>query len=142
MPTKEAIALAREQEKDLVEINPKANPPVTQITEFTRFKFQKEKEARKQKARTHVSEMKGIRLSIRIGPGDFETRIKQAEKFLNRGDKIKAEIILRGRDRAKVPDAYKVIEEFIQTINASIPTRTEQEPDRQGNKVTAIFAKK
>ena len=103
METSKALALAAEQELDLVEINPKAEPPVAQITDFTHLKYQKEKQARKQKQSVHNSEMKGIRLSMRIGKGDIETRKKQAEKFLERGDKVKLEIILRGAERYKTP---------------------------------------
>ena len=66
MSTKDALALAREQELDLIEINPKAEPPVARISEFGQFKYQQEKDARKQKANSHESELKGIRLSVRI----------------------------------------------------------------------------
>ncbi len=89
LKTKEALKLAQEKEVDLVEINPKATPPIAKIVDFSHFKYQKEKEVRKQKANSHVSEMKGIRLSIRIGEHDLEIRRVQAEKFLNRGDKVK-----------------------------------------------------
>ena len=81
MKTSEALDMAREQEVDLVEINPKADPPVCKLIDFAQFKYQKEKEARKQKAKAHVAELKGIRLSIRISSGDMEVRRKQAEKF-------------------------------------------------------------
>jgi len=142
LSTPEALAKARELEMDLVEINPKAEPPVCQIIEFTRFKYQKEKEAKKQKTKSHVSELKGVRLSLRIGQHDMDIRRKQAEKFLNRGDKVKAEIILRGRERGKVPMAFDVIKKFIADIEETMPLRSEQEPTRQGNKVTAIITKK
>jgi len=142
MPTAEALAKAEEQELDLVEINPKADPPVAKIIDFTRFKYQKEKEVRKQKIKSHVAELKGIRLSVRIGEGEMKTRQAQAEKFLNRGDKAKIEIILRGRERGKVSIAYEVIKKFITQIEENIPLRYDQEATMQGNKVTAIVVKK
>ena len=101
MPTRQAINMAREQEMDLVEINPKGMPPVCKIIDFRHFKYQKEKEARKQKANAHESDIKGIRLSIRIGDHDMGVRLTQAENFLNRGDKVKPVIILKGRENAK-----------------------------------------
>ena len=134
--------MAREQELDLVEINPKAVPPIAQILDFTHFKYQKEKEARKQKARTHVAELKGIRLSMRISEGDMGVRQKQAEKFLSRGDKVKVEIILRGRERGKAPMAYEIIKKFVTRLEENTAIRHEQVPTRQGNKITAIVAKK
>lgn len=140
--TNEAIRMARQSEMDLVEINPKAEPPVAQIIEFTHFKYQKEKEARKQRANAHVSEIKGIRLSVRIGEHDMTIRQAQAEKFLERGDKVRAEIILRGREHARVDLAYDVIRRFIAMIETNIPVRYDQEITKQANKVTAIVAKK
>jgi translation initiation factor IF-3 len=142
MKTADAIAKAKEEGLDLVEINPKADPPVAKTIDFTRFKYQKEKEVRKQKANSHVSELKGIRLSVRIGDHDMGVRQAQAEKFLNRGDKAKLEIILRGRERGKIPMAFDVIKKFIANIEENIPVRYEQEPAKQGNKVTAIIVKK
>lgn len=138
----EAIAMAREQELDLVEINPKANPPVCKIVGFKHFKYQKEKEARKQKANAHESETKGIRLSVRIGDHDLQIRVEQATKFLDRGDKVKAEIILRGRENAKPGMAFDVLNEFQNQLGQKFELRVEQPPTKQGNKVTSILAKK
>lgn len=141
-PTAKAVQMAREQEADLVEINPKASPPVVQIVEFTRFKYQKEKEAKKQKAGAHVSDTKGIRLSVRIGEHDLEIRKMQAEKFLDRGDKVKIEIILRGREHARPDIAFNIIKRFITLLEQSFPLRVDQEAAKNANKVTAIVAKK
>lgn len=142
LQTAKAVALAREQEADLVEINPKANPPVVQIVEFTRFKYQKEKEAKKMKAGAHVSETKGIRLSVRIGEHDLNIRKTQALGFLDRGDKAKIEIILRGREHARPDIAFNIIKRFITLLEESFPLRVEQEVAKNANKVTAIVAKK
>lgn len=142
MTTADAIALAVTREADLVEINPKADPPVTQIVQFTHFKYQKEKEARKQKANAHVSEVKGIRLSVRISEHDTETRLSQAQKFLDRGDKVKIEIILRGREHGRPDLAFDMIKKFIAQIEAKFPIRVDQETTKQANKVTAVIAKK
>ncbi len=140
--TQEALRMAKEQEMDLVEINPKAEPPVAKIIDFGSFKYQKEKEARKQKIKSHVSEMKGIRLSIRISDHDMDVRKNQAQKFLDRGDKVKAEIILRGRERGKVPIAFEVIKKFVSILEETTPLRYDQEATLQGGKITAIVAKK
>jgi translation initiation factor IF-3 len=142
MKTIEALARARELEMDLVEINPKAEPPVCKIIEFTHFKYQKEKEARKQKANAHESEIKGIRLSVRIGEHDLDVRLTQSLTFLERGDKVKPEIILRGRENARPELAFETIREFQKLLNEKMEIRVEQEPSKQANKVTAIFAKK
>lgn len=142
MNTKEAVAKAQEMEMDLVIINPKADPPVAKIMDFTNFKYQKEKEARKQKKKSHVAEIKGVRLSLRIGKHDLEVRTRQALKFLNRGDKVKVEIILKGRDHAHSSLAFEVIEKFYQGIIEEITVDYEQKPQKQGPKITAILTKK
>jgi translation initiation factor IF-3 len=142
MKTKDAITQAKSEEKDLVEINPKADPPVAKIMNFSQFKYQKEKEVRKQKLNSHIAELKGIRLSMRISDHDMEVRLNQAIKFLNRGDKVRTEVILRGRERGKAELAHEVIRRFCVLAEAQFPIRFEQDVMRQGNKVTAIFTKK
>jgi len=142
MATSEALARAKEEDMDLVEINPKVDPPVCKITDFTHFKYQKEKEAKKQKNKAHETDTKGIRLSVRISEHDMGVRLSQAEKFLDRGDKIKTEIILRGRENIKPAIAFGVTEKFKTQLSAKMELRTEQAPTKQGNKITAIFAKK
>ena len=142
MSTRSAIALAEERGLDLVEINPKSNPPATKLVDYSEFKYQKEKEARKQKAHSHTSDIKGIRLSVRIGDHDLNNKREQAKKFLERGDKVKIELIVRGREHGKMDLAYEIIKDFIATVSAAIPTRQEQEVQKQEHKLTAIIAKK
>ena len=142
MKTGDGLAMAREQELDLVLINPKSSPPVAKIIDFGQFRYQQEKEERLKQAHAHVTEVKGVRLSLRISPHDMEIRQTQAIKFLNEGDKVKAEIILKGREQQQKPLAASVIEKFISNINASTPVRKDQDIEFQFNKVTAIIAKK
>jgi translation initiation factor IF-3 len=141
MKTAQAYALAREQGLDLVEINPKTVPPVAKIINFGQFRYNMEKEARLQKAHQHIVELKGVRLSLRIGIHDLEIRKIQAIKFLNDGNKAKVELILRGREMQQNGLATDLIKKFVTEINAIVPIRWEQNVERQGNKVTAIIAK-
>lgn len=140
-PLQTALQMAQEAELDLVEINPKAEPPVAQIIDFAHFKYQKTKEARKQKTKSKVSEVKGIRLSIRIGMHDLEIRRKQAEKFLSKGNKVKIEIILRGAEKTKGFMADEKIKEFYALLAENMSVKFEQEPTRQGHKVSALIVK-
>jgi translation initiation factor IF-3 len=78
MTAGEAIRKAREQELDVVEINPKTDPPVVKIMDYGQFRYQKEKEMRIKKAHQHVVDIKGIRMSLRIGKHDFDIRKTQA----------------------------------------------------------------
>ncbi|PLX28862.1 translation initiation factor IF-3 [Candidatus Parcubacteria bacterium] len=142
MSKRDALDAALEQELDLVEINPKANPPVAKLINFTEFKYQKEKEAHKQKAHSRTSETKGVRLSVRIGKGDLEMKLKQAEKFLNRGDKVKIELQMKGRENARPDLAKEVVKDFAADIAKDIDIKFEQEVEKQGRKVTAVIVKK
>ena len=136
-----AIALATERGMDLVEVNPKADPPVCKFLNFGQFKYQKEKEARKQKAQSAEVEIKGIRLSLRIGVGDLETRHQQAKKFFERGDKVKVELPLRGREKAFREGAQEVVEKFIALLKTDYPLRLEQAITYQNGRMTAILAR-
>lgn len=142
MSVSEALAKAEEMEMDLIEINPKAKPPVCRIADFGQFKYQQEKEARKQKANSHESELKGIRLSVRISEHDLQVRQKQAEKFLNRGDKARIELRLRGREKAHYDIAKQVVSDFVDRIQESFPVKYEQPIDTSGGKITATIVKK
>lgn len=141
LKTSEALMMAREQGLDLVEINPKTDPPVAKIIDFGQFRYNQEKEARLAKAHQHVVELKGIRLSLRIGTHDLEIRKSQTIKFLNDGNKAKIEMQLRGREMQSFPRAMEMIRTFVKAVNEIVPVRWEQEVERQGNKVTAIIAK-
>lgn len=140
--TSEALRIAKERELDLVEVSPKAKPPVAKIIDFGNFKYQKEKEARKQKAQSKEVEVKGVRLSPRIGEHDLNIRLKQAKKFLERGDKVKIEMVLRGREKRHNDYVLDIVKEFIEKIKLEFDgIRVEQEPKKQGNRVTAIIGR-
>ncbi len=141
MKIREAIDMARELGLDLVEINPLTAPPVAKIIDFGQLRYSQEKEARLAKARQHVVDIKGVRLSLRIGPHDLGIRRNQTIKFLDGGDKVKIEIILRGREQAQGPMAVELVKNFIASVNALVPIRTEQTVERNANKVTAIITK-
>ncbi|MFA6105281.1 MAG: translation initiation factor IF-3 [Patescibacteria group bacterium] len=141
MTTGKALLLAREQGLDLVEINPITNPPVAKIIDFGQFRYNQEKEARLQKAHQHIVELKGVRISLRIGEHDLEIRKNQALKFLNDGNKAKIEIIMRGREMQQGARATEMLKLFVKKVGEVVPIRWEQDVERQGNKVTAIIAK-
>jgi translation initiation factor IF-3 len=141
LKTADALAKAREREQDLVIIQPKAEPPVAKVVDFGKFKYEKEKESRKQKAKLKTVEVKGIRLSVRIGAHDLDVRREQAKKFLENGDKVKIEIILRGRERRHGDLAQQIIYQFTESLNKLMPVKVEQPVTRQGGQLTSIIGK-
>lgn len=137
----EARRIARERELDVVVIQPKAEPPVARIVDFGKYKFEQEKETRKQKANAKTVEVKGIRLSVRIAAHDMDIRKEKAKEFLAEGNKVKVEIILRGREKRFGDLAKEVIEKFIANLNADVPVRVEQPFQRQGGQLTSVVGK-
>jgi translation initiation factor IF-3 len=141
MHTADALQKAREMEQDLVVIQAKAVPPIAKIIDFGKYKYEKDKESRKQKAKLKTVEVKGIRLSARIGDHDLDIRKEQAKKFLEKGDKVKVEIILRGREKRHGDLAAQIIQQFITALNAEMPVKVEQPVTRQGGQLTSIVGK-
>jgi translation initiation factor IF-3 len=142
LPTSKALAIATERGYDLVEVDPRPVPPICKILNFGQFKYEKEREQRKQKSKAKQVEVKGIRLSVRIGAHDIETRMRTAEKFLEDGDKLKIEIIMRGRERAHADVARNVINAFVAKLQAKFPLNIEQPLQAQGGQLTTIVGNK
>lgn len=142
MPTKKAIAMAHERELDLVEVAPKAEPPVCRIIDYGQFKYQKEKEHQAKKSHARKVEVKGIRLSVKMGEHDQEIRLKKAKDFLEDGHKVKIEIILRGREKAHGDIPKERIEDFIAKLQESFELFIDQPVKRQAGNVSAIVGRK
>ncbi len=140
----QAVAAATERELDLVLVSPRANPPVAKLMDYGQFKYQKEKEARKNKANSRQTEVKAIRLSVRIGKHDMGVRLKQAYEFLKRGDKVKAEIVLRGRERAHADLGKERLREFMArlTEEKAVELNIEQQIALVNNRLTVLFGLK
>lgn len=142
MKTPDALAVARERGYDLVEVSPKAEPPVCRLLDYGQFKYQKEKEQRAQKAHARKVEVKGIRLSVKMGDHDQAVRLQKAVEFLEDGHKIKIELILRGREKAHTDVARKRIEDFIVKLQETHPLFIEQPFTRQAGNCSAIVGRK
>ncbi len=142
LSTMQAVGIAQERGYDLVEVDPRPQPPIAKILNLGQFKYEREREMRKQKAKAKQVEVKGIRLSPRIGAHDLETRMRLAEKFLDEGDKLRIEIILRGREKAHAELAKGVIAGFVRQLQQKFPLTTEQPIQAQGGQLTTIVGKK
>jgi translation initiation factor IF-3 len=144
MTTEEAVQRAQEASLDLVEVNPKANPPVVKIVNLGQLKYEREKQAHKQKMQQKKTETKNIRLSFRISDHDLEMRLAQADKFLAKDNKIKVELILRGRERQYPQKAAEIIKGFVAKLqaNPNFNIEVEQSLTNQGGRFTIILINK
>jgi translation initiation factor IF-3 len=109
----EALAVAKEKGLDLVEIVPTAKPPVAKIISFDKFRYEREKELKKQKQQSKAKELKQVQISARAAKNDLLFRVKQAEKFIEAGHKVEIRMRLRGREKANRDWAKKKMEEFL-----------------------------
>lgn len=116
MPPQQAIAIAKENGLDLVEVSPKAVPPVCRIMDFGKFQYQKSRQERQNKSKQKKFEIKGIRLGVRTDDHDLDFKRNQTEKFLKKGNKVKIEIILRGREKAHQDLARTNLINFLKSI--------------------------
>lgn len=111
-----ALKLAYEGGLDLIEIAPIAKPPVAKIISHDKFRYQKEKEFRKQRAVQKISELKQIRISARAAKNDLEIKVKKIEEFLNEGHKVEIILILRGREKYMRDWVWQKLNEFLKMI--------------------------
>ena len=100
MSRKEALDKARNAGLDLVEISPTATPPVAKIVDWGKYQYQKMKEQQRNKKNARSSEIKQMRLGLKIGQNDLNIKLRKIRKFLLDGDKVKIQIIFRGREMA------------------------------------------
>ncbi|NMB48463.1 translation initiation factor IF-3 [Candidatus Kuenenbacteria bacterium] len=131
-----ALQSAADAELDLIEVFPLASPPVVKIMDYGQYKYELEKQGRKNKAHQKVSELKSVRLSFRIKGQDLETKKKQAAEFLAAGHKVKIEIILKGREKAHKDLAVNNLKAFINALGANL--KIIQPVTCLGGQITAI----
>jgi len=140
MPSQQALQLARERNLDLIQVTEKVEPPVCKLGDYGKYQYLQEK---KEKA-THKhkgGELKGIRLTFNISQHDLETKIHQAEKFLKKGDRIRVELPLRGREKALGNFAKGKMNTFLEILQNTVPVKVEKELKREPRGLTMIIAK-
>ncbi|KXT79163.1 Translation initiation factor 3 [Streptococcus sp. DD13] len=111
-PLNEAQAIADDANVDLVLIQPQAKPPVAKIMDYGKFKFEYQKKQKEQRKKQSVVTVKEVRLSPTIDKGDFETKLRNAQKFLAKGNKVKVSIRFKGRMITHKDVGAKVLAEF------------------------------
>jgi len=98
MPVKRALEIAREHGLDLVEVSSTSNPPVCRILDYGRYRYEQTKKERKARQSQKTSLLKEIRIKPRVHEHDLETKIKVAKRLLEEGDKVKVNVVFRGRE--------------------------------------------
>ena len=112
MSVEEALRIATEHELDLVKIAPGSNPPVCKIMDYGKFRFEQAKKEKEAKKNQRVIEVKEIRMSPGIDTNDCNTKLKNAQKFLNDGDRVKVSVRFRGREMAHTEIGAVLLKDF------------------------------
>ena len=141
-PIQDARTLASYASLDLVLISPNANPPVCKVRDYNKFRYEKQKKAKEalKKQKANMSELKEYRLSPVIDVGDFETKLRNATKYLEKGDRIKLTIRFKGRQMAHTELGKEVLERFADRVKDYADI--EQKPKLDGRTMTMLLVPK
>jgi len=136
----EALRVARERNLDLIQVTERVTPAVCKIIDYGKYLYWLQKKERAQKIK-RSGELKGIRLRFNISLHDLETRAHQAEKFLKKGQRVRIEMILKGREKAHGDFAKEKIDQFLEILGKQISIKIERELKREPRGFTAIISK-
>ena len=137
-PLPEALAIARQMDLDLVEVAPNANPPVSRIMDYGKFKFDEAQRAKESRRKTTSSSIKEMKYRPKIGSGDFDTKTRQVSKFLNDGHKVKITIMFRGREMSHPELGMKILDNVAQQVGPI--AKVEASPKLDGRNMTMVLA--
>lgn len=137
MSVRDALSLAKELELDLVEISPKADPPVCRIIEYKKFLYDQKKKQKEMKAKQQKVVVKEIRFGPNTDDHDFNFKLKHAKKFLEEGSKLKAYVFFRGRTIVFKERGEILLLKFAQELEEY--GTVEQLPKLEGKRMTVLF---
>ncbi len=140
MSAAQAQRIADEQGLDLVKISPQATPPVCKFMDYGKFRFEQGKREKEAKKNQHVVEIKEIRMSPGIDVGDFNTKLKNAQKFLADGNRVKVSVRFRGREMAHTDIGKDLLVRFAEQC-AEVAT-LDKEPKLEGRSMSIFLSPK
>ncbi len=137
-PLPEALALARQQDLDLVEVAPMANPPVCRIMDYGKFRYEESQKAKESRRKTvHVS-IKEVKFRPKIGKGDFDTKVRHMQDFLSEGHKVKVTLQFRGREMAHPELGSKILDAVLAQLGPGVKVETQAR--LEGRNMTMVLA--
>jgi len=135
--TNKAISMAKEEGLDLIEISPNANPPVCKIIDIGKYKYDLQKKANKAKKKQKIINLKEIKLRPVTEIHDYNFKIKNAQKFLAKGDKVKFTVQFRGREMQHTSLGYDLMKRIIK--DTSTLGKVEVRPKFEGKQIIMII---
>jgi len=137
-PLPEALALARDQDLDLVEVAAQANPPVCRIMDYGKFRFDANQRAKESRRKTTQTQIKEMKYRVKIGPGDFDTKTRKVLEFLQEGHKVKLTIMFRGRETAHPHLGKKILDDVADRAQGI--AKVEASPKLDGRNMVMVLA--
>ena len=136
LSTQEAINIAKQKGLDLIEISPKANPPVCKIIDIGKYKYDLQKKANKAKKKQKTVDLKEIKLRPVTEIHDYNFKIKNAQKFLSKGDKVKFTVLFKGREMQHTHLGHELMQRIINDTNDL--GKVEVQPKFEGRQIIMI----
>ena len=140
MQVKDALEMAMEQHLDLVEIAPKAKPPVCRIMDYGKYRYEKQKREKEARKKQKVISIKEVKLRPNIEQHDFDVKLKNATRFLADGDKVKVTIMFRGREMSHPEIGKEILAKFADALKDSVTV--ERDAKLEGRNMIMILAPK
>lgn len=134
--------MAQEQELDLVEISADANPPVAKIIDWGKYNYQRTKQQQKNKRGSKTLEVKQMRLGLKIGEHDLQTKLGKVEKFLVIGHKVKITVFFRGRELAHKDLGFKLADSILARLKGDEDEErivVDQQPQLAGKQLSFVI---
>jgi translation initiation factor IF-3 len=138
MPVQEALALAEEAGLDLVEVAPNADPPVCKILDYGKFKYQAQKRAAEARKKQKTVEVKEIKMRPTIDTHDFEVKMRNIRRFIDKGDKVKVSVRFRGREMSHAELGRELLDRVVEGLGEA--AKVELAPRMEGRQMVMVVA--
>jgi translation initiation factor IF-3 len=134
----DALAMARQMDLDLVEVAPMANPPVCRIMDYGKFRYEESQKAKESRKKTIQVSIKEVKFRPKIGKGDFDTKVRHMQDFLEEGHKVKVTLQFRGREMAHPELGAKILDAVIEKLGPG--AKVEAYARLEGRNMTMVVA--
>lgn len=140
MQTRDALKLAEDQHLDLVEVAPKARPPVCRIMDFGKYRYEQQKRDKEARKKQKVITIKEVKLRPNIEQHDFEVKLKNAQRFIEEGNKVKVTVMFRGRELSHPELGNTILNKMSEALGDTV--NVERSAKLEGKNMTMILSPK
>ncbi|MEO0184280.1 MAG: translation initiation factor IF-3 [candidate division WOR-3 bacterium] len=130
-----ALRIARERGLDLVEVSPEAQPPVCRLMNFGRYVYEKKRQERESRKHQHQTQVREMRMSMKISDHDYQVKMNKIKEFLEKGDRVKVKLRLRGRELIHAHLGMNLVERVIKDLES---IAKEEAPPKQEEQIISV----